>query len=174
MAKQSNYEKERNKYSTGVIIFLVTFSVLAIVITIFWQGFVNQPVQSGAPDLVRVPRVTTSIAEFDGQSRSVTAVFVVETVTGQSDDLDSEAISLNIRAILAGGSYERLTGPDSVEYARNLVQEQLPALMDMSSITNLHIVDLQAGNPNRFIIDDESEPPRGNMLGDFLRGLRFD
>ncbi|MCL2873481.1 MAG: hypothetical protein FWE29_00960 [Defluviitaleaceae bacterium] len=173
MAKTSknNYAKQQNRYSLRVVIFFVVFSVLAIAATIIWQNVVTQQQTTISADFVRVPRVTTSLFSIDGEPRSVTAVFFVEADPGMANAVDSDVVSSHIRTILAGGDYYMLTGTESVEYARNLINENLPNMMDVSNIANLYIVDLQAGNPNRFFIDDD--PVSGSSLNDFLRGLRF-
>ena len=173
MAKNSNnnYARQQNRYSIIIIIFLIIFIVLGIVATFMWPRLTTR-VSRDTVELVRIPRVTTSLNSADGTSRSVTAIFVVETDAVSAADLDSDAISANIRSILADGDFDMLVGRESVEYAKNRIREYLPGMMDVSAITELYLVDLQAGDPNRFFMDDA--PVRQNSdLEDFLRGVRF-
>ena len=173
MAKNSNdnYSRQQNRYSLIIIIFLIVFVALGVAATIMWPRFTNR-VSQNAVELVRIPRVTTSLNSADGESRSVTAIFVVETSAASAADLDSDAISANIRSILANGDFDMLVGRESVEYAKNRIREYLPGMMDISAITELYLVDLQAGDPNRFFMDDT--PTQQNAdLENFLRGVRF-
>lgn len=173
MVKSSKnyYARRQNRYALIIIIFLIIIVGLGIAATILWPRFAT-PVPPGTIELVGIPRVTTALNSVDGQSRSVTAIFVVQTYAESAAELDGNAISANIRSILANGDFDMLVGRDSVEYAKDLIREHLPAMMDTSPIEELYLVDLQAGDPNRFFMDEVATQRDGSMEN-FLRGIRF-
>ena len=168
---RSSYARRQNRYSLIIVLFFIIFVGLGVTAAIMWPGLMN-PAPPNRVELVNIPRVTTPLGSVDGAPRSVTAIFVVETEPGSASDLDRNLISENIKTILANGDYNMLTGRDSVEYAKELIREHLPGMMDVSGITELYLIDLQAGDPNRFFMDEETRG-RGEELENFLRGIRF-
>jgi len=173
MAKNSRsyYSRRQNRYSLIIILFLIIVIIMGVAATVLWPRFAS-PSPSGTVELVGIPRVTTPLNTAGGESRSVTAIFVVETDAGLASGLDSDAISANIRSILADGDFDMLVGRDSVEYAKDLIREHLPGMMDVSAITELYLVDLQAGDPTRFFMDELVTRQEHELEG-FLRGIRF-
>jgi hypothetical protein len=171
MADKSNssYLSQQNRASTRVIAILLGITVLSIIIAIIWPQFTRQATERDA--LVALPRITTGLNSHDAASMSVTAVFVIETGADNVSGIDREVITSNIRAILAYGDYDMLTGRTSVEYTKDLIRERLPDMMDISDIDGIYLVDLQAGNPNTFFSDGSEQ--QNNTLNDFLRGIRF-